>query len=85
MSISCSTLAASGGLSNGCAVSRTWSRMMSAGGRSIHGTSTRTPFQVLLARHMNEGSQLTPDSISTTFSFGNFPNTPSNTRLSSCA
>ena len=44
---------------------------------STQGASTRTPRQVLLARHMKAGSQLTPDSISTTFSPGNLPNTPS--------
>ena len=52
-------------------------RMISDGGRSTQGTSTRTPFQVLLARHMKAGSQLTPDSISTTLRPGNLPNTPS--------
>ena len=48
-----------------------------AGSASTQGTSTRTPRQVLLARHMKAGSQLTPDSISTTLRFGNLPNTPS--------
>ncbi len=50
---------------------------IAAGSRSTQGTSTRTPRQVLLARHMKVGSQLTPDSISTTFNPGNLPNTPS--------
>ena len=50
---------------------------IAAGSRSTQGTSTRTPRQVLLARHMNAGSQLTPDSISTTLRPGNLPNTPS--------
>ena len=71
------TPAASGGPSNGCVVTRIWSRMIAAGSRSTHGTSTRTPRQVLLARHMKAGSQLTPDSISTTLRPGNLPNTPS--------
>src|SRR5882762_2550524 len=66
------TPSASGGLSNGCVVRRMWSRMIAAGSRSIHGTSTRTPRQVLLARHMKAGSQLTPDSISHGLEAGKF-------------
>src|SRR5450759_2712165 len=69
------TPAASGGLSKGCVVSLMWSRMIAAGSRSIQGTSTRTPRQVLLARHMKAGSQLTPDSISTALRPGNLRNT----------
>ena len=42
-----------------------------------YGSHLRTPFQVLLARHMKAGSQLTPDSISTTLRSGYLPNTPS--------
>src|SRR5713101_7773111 len=72
-----SSPAASGGASNGCVVRRMWSRMIAAGSRSIQGTSTRTPRQVLLARHMKAGSQLTPDSIKTTLRPGNLRNTPS--------
>src|SRR5207248_10630994 len=41
------TPVASGGLSNGCMVTRIWSRMIEAGSRSTQGTSTRTPRQVL--------------------------------------
>src|ERR1700704_143678 len=77
MSMISATPAASGGLSKGCVVTRIWSRMIAAGSRSIQGTSTRTPRQVLLARHMKAGSQLMPDSINTTFNPGNFRNTPS--------
>ena len=62
-------------------VSRTCSRMISDGSRSSHGVSARTPRQVLLMRQKYAGSQVTPDSISTTFSCGNFTNTPSVTRL----
>src|SRR3954468_14142957 len=72
-----STLLASPGASNGCIVTRKLSRMIAAGSRSTQGTSTRTPRQVLLARHMKAGSQLTPDSISTTLRSGYLPNTPS--------
>ena len=36
-------------------------------------------------RHREAGSQVTPDSISTTFRPGNFTNTPSVTRLFSAA
>ena len=35
------------------------------------------PRQVLLARHIQAGSQVTPDSISTTLRRGNSTNTPS--------
>src|SRR5260370_29901537 len=77
MSMMAATPFASGGLSNGCVVRRMWARMIAAASRSSHGTSTRTPRQVLLARHMKAGSQLTPDSISTTLRPGNFTNTPS--------
>ena len=62
-------------------VRRTCSRAYSAGDFSSHGTSARTPRQVLLARHIQAGSQVTPDSISTTFSRGNSTNTPSEIRL----
>ena len=71
------------GASTGCSVKRTCSRMMSAGGRSIHGTSARTPRQVLLMRHSSVGSQVKPDSMQTSFSFGNFWNTPSAMKLTS--
>ena len=57
--------------------------MISAGGRSIQGTSGRTPRHVLLVRHSRGGSQVKPDSISTTLSFGNFWNTPSVRKLTS--
>jgi hypothetical protein len=64
-------------------VKRTWSRTISEGGRSIQGTSGRTPRQVLLARHSQPGSQVKPDSIITALRRGNFWNTPSATRLMS--
>ena len=43
------------GASTGCSVNRTCSRTMSAGDRSIHGTSGRTPRQVLPVRHSHDG------------------------------
>ena len=55
--------------------------MMLAGACFSQGTSLRTPRQSLLKRHISAGSQLTPDSISTTFSSGYFANTPSDTRF----
>ncbi len=74
-----------GGASTGCKVMRTCSRTISLGGRSTHGVSVRVPRQVLSKRHRKGGSQVKPDSISTTIRRGNFWNTPSATRLSNCA
>src|ERR1044071_8250784 len=76
-----STSSRSEGPSNGCRVSWKWSRTISDGERSTHGTSVRAPRQNLEKRHRKPGSQVTPDSISTTFSFGYFANTPSVMRL----
>ncbi len=59
-----------------------FSRMISAGERLTHGTSARTPRQVLTARQMKPGSQVTPDSSSTNFRSGNLLNTPLEIRLS---
>ena len=42
----------------------------SCGGRSTQGTSVRSPRQNFLIRHRNAGSQVTPDSISTTLRSG---------------
>ena len=59
-----------GGASNGCSVRRTCSRTISTGARSTQGTSMRRPRQNFDNRQQNAGSQLTPDSISTTFRRG---------------
>src|SRR3954453_11804278 len=76
-----STSSALGGPSKGWRVSRNWSRTISDGERSTHGTSVRAPRQNLEKRHRKPGSQVTPDSISTILSFGYFANTPSVIRL----
>src|ERR1043165_2922575 len=76
-----STSSGSDGPSNCWRVRRKLSRTISAGERSTHGTSVRAPRQNLEKRHRNPGSQVTPDSISTTFSLGYFANTPSVMRL----
>ena len=55
--------------------------MISAGERLTHGTSPRTPRQVLIARQMKPGSQETPDSSSTNVSVGNLLSTPLEIRL----
>src|SRR5215212_6269108 len=76
-----STSCGSDGPSNGWMVSRKWSRTISDGERSTHGTSVRAPRQNLENRHRKPGSQVTPDSINTIFSFGYLANTPSVIRL----
>ena len=45
--------------------------MISAGDWFTQGTSDRTPRQVLIARQMKCGSQVTPDSMNTNFRSGN--------------
>ena len=60
-------------------VRRTLLRTMSVGARSTHGTSMRSPRQNLVSRHRCAGSQVKPDSSSTTFRSGNLVNTPSQT------
>src|ERR1700722_13152418 len=74
-------IAAFGGASKGCEDTWTCSLAYSAGDFSSQGTSARTPRQVLLARHIQAGNQVTPDSISTTLRRGNSTNTPSEMRL----
>ena len=59
--------------------------MISLGGRSSQGVLCRSAFQFLSKRHISGGSQETPPSIRTNFSFGNFWNAPSVTRLIRCA
>src|SRR5947207_3588049 len=81
----CSTMrSTSSGLdgpSNGWMVRRKLSRTISGGERSTQGTSVRAPRQNFEKRHRKAGSQVTPDSINTTFSFGYLANTPSVIRL----
>ena len=48
---------------------------MSAGGRSTHGTSARTPRQILPVRHSRVGSQVKPDSMQTSFQVAEIPGT----------
>ena len=79
------TASAVGGASNGCSVRRTWSRTISTGARSTQGTSMRRPRQNFDIRQQNAGSQLTPDSISTSFRRGKLTNTPWLSMLASCA
>ena len=76
-----STSSGLSGASNGWMVRRKLSRTISAGERSTQGISVRAPRQNFENRHRKPGSQVTPDSISTTFSFGYLANTPSVIRL----
>ena len=61
------------------------SRTYSDGCRVRCGTSSRSRCQCLSIRHISDGSQPNPPSMSTTFSFGNRSKTPSTTRLTTCA
>src|ERR1051326_5952135 len=65
-------------------VMRKWSRKTSAGVRSTQGPSVRKPRQNFANRHRKAGTQVTPDSISTTLSLGYSANTPSLIRLAVC-
>ena len=67
----------------GCMVRRTLERTISAGARSTQGISMRSPRQNFVSRHRCAGSQVKPDSSSTTFRSGNLVNTPSQIRLES--
>ena len=58
---------------------------MSVGARSTQGTSMRRPRQNLVSRQRCAGSQVKPDSSSTTLRSGNLVNTPSQIRLESAA
>src|SRR4051812_16112315 len=75
------TSSGSDGPSNGWMVRRKLSRTISDGERSTQGTSVRAPRQNFEKRHRNPGSQVTPDSSSTTFSLGYLANTPSVIKL----
>ena len=73
------------GSSMGCVVVQKWRRMVSDGSRFRSGTSSLSLRQERSSRHMRGGSQANPPSISTTFNPGNRSNTPSVTRLITCA
>ena len=68
---------AASGASSGWMVRRKWSRKISAGERSTQGTSGRSRARTSCSRHRKAGTQVTPDSISTTLRPGNLANTPS--------
>ena len=84
-SISRWNISGDGGASQGCVVRRTLDRTMSVGARSTHGTSMRSPRQNFVSRQRCAGSQVKPNSSSTTFRSGNLVNTPSHTSDDSAA
>ncbi|OLT02037.1 hypothetical protein BJF90_04420 [Pseudonocardia sp. CNS-004] len=66
-------------------MNHTWSRTYSDGRRVRCGTSSDRRAQCLSIRHITEGTQPKPPSMSTTLSVGNRSKTPSTTRLMSWA
>ena len=73
----------SSGSSSGWVVKRTDSRMYSLGRFVSHGTSFAARHSVSI-RHITHGSHATPNSFSTSFTFGNLTGIPSLIQLIRC-